>query len=104
MDNKQQYFYMRGYIDSMKGFDPNPTEEALYSDANDELFDVYARLRGFSETQCNELTDNQRKIFDGILDDFDHILENDDLIIDRMHKALRTGMASLRSMMEGRER
>ena len=102
MDNKQD-IYMHGYIDGMKGFDPDSTEEALYFDANDELFDVYARLRGFSETQCNELTDNQRKIFDGILDDFDHILENDDLIVDRMRKTLRTGMASLCSMTGGRE-
>lgn len=42
---------------------------------NDELFDVYARLRDFLERQCDELTNNQRKIFEAILDEFDYILQ-----------------------------
>lgn len=42
---------------------------------NDELFNVYARLRDFLEHQCEELTDNQRTIFGSILDDFDYILQ-----------------------------
>lgn len=60
-----QQIYMNGYIDGMHGFSPNPESE---------LVGIYTRLRDFLEHQCNELTDNQRMIFNTILDEFDYIL------------------------------
>lgn len=40
-----------------------------------DLYDIYFRLEGFLDSQCYELTDNQRDIFEAILDDFDNILK-----------------------------
>lgn len=65
---EMQQIYMNGYIDGMHGFDPNPESG---------LFCIYTRLRDFLEHQCDELTDNQRKIFSVILDEFDYILSGD---------------------------
>ena len=64
-----QQIYMNGYIDGMHGFDPNP---------ENELVGIYKQLRDFLEHQCDELTDNQRKIFGVILDEFDYILKTGD--------------------------
>ena len=65
---EMQQIYMNGYIDGMHGFSPNPESE---------LVGIYTRLRNFLEHQCNELTDNQRKIFGVILDEFDYILSGE---------------------------
>lgn len=70
----EQEIYMKGYIDGMHGFDPEL--EADFGVENyDELFDIYTRLRAFSYSECNELTDSQRNILNAILDEFDYILQ-----------------------------
>lgn len=59
---EMQQIYTNGYIDGMH---------------ESELFRIYTRLRDFLEHQCEELTDNQRKTFSVILDEFDYILSGD---------------------------
>lgn len=59
---EMQQIYTNGYIDGMH---------------ESELFCIYTRLRDFLEHQCEELTDNQRKIFSVILDEFNYILSGD---------------------------
>lgn len=70
----EQQIYMKGYIDGMRGFDPE-LESDFWIENYDELFDIYARLRAFSYSECDELTDSQRNIFKAILDEFDYILQ-----------------------------
>lgn len=76
-DTNPQDIYIKGYVNGMRGFDPNDADVDYSLELTDDLWDIYFRLRQFSQTQCLELTDAQRNILDTIIEEFNYILRSE---------------------------